>query len=72
MGQFCPYSSQLNRMRIIGLCRKRSLFFLSTTARRGRAARAASLVASTKDLNGRADGLQKSKHLVYTLSLPVI
>ena len=25
-----------------------------------------------KMVNGRADGLQKSKHLVYTLSLPVI
>jgi len=29
-GQFCPYSSQLNRMPIIGHCRKRSFFSLST------------------------------------------
>jgi antitoxin component YwqK of YwqJK toxin-antitoxin module len=30
MGQFRPYSSQFNRMPIIGHCRKRSLIFLST------------------------------------------
>jgi hypothetical protein len=30
MGRFCPYSSQLNGMPIIGHCRKRSFFFLST------------------------------------------
>jgi hypothetical protein len=30
MGRFCPYSSQLNGMPIIGHCRKRSFFSLST------------------------------------------